>query len=64
MISLRFLVSFANKVLVAEVSRVLLSAYPHTSITSTPLWCDLRNPLQAHLEYYGKSVPMQRLLPV
>src|SRR5712691_13204115 len=35
--------------LVAEVSRVLLLTYPHTSTASTSLWCDLRNPLRPTL---------------
>src|SRR6266581_2152177 len=50
--------------LVVKVSQILRLAYPLASIASTSLWCDLRNPLQAHLGYYGNSVTMQGLLPV
>src|SRR5712692_2133943 len=50
--------------LAAVVSAIFLPPYPHASTTSTSLWCSLRNPLQAHLGYYGNSVTMQGLLPV
>jgi len=42
-----------------EVSQVFLPTYPHVSTASTSSWCDLRNPLQAHLGYYEESVTMQ-----
>src|SRR5712692_756486 len=50
--------------LAAGVSAIFLPPYPHTSTASTLWWHSLRNPLQAHLGYYGNSVTMQGVLPV